>query len=504
MFTEKEVADLIQEAIDTAFDNFKKQKNEMAEMILVQTLKIVPTNKNALRLMGLIKHHTQKYQEAIEYCKQALEQDETDCETLNNMALALSGLEEYSKAAECLEKAIKINPEIPYLYSNLAIQYRLLNKRQQAILAFETAIKIKPHEMYWTMLGGCYAEVKQFTKAEICFKNALQLNPEFDGAHVDLATVYQFTNRTQQAWKHYEYRKNIFEQLKIFKEVFEPEKAWDGKIQKDLRLLIHAEQGLGDTIHFVRYLPLLKEKGIHTILHCDKSFEGLFTELSDEFYYTDPTKMPKYAERNDFSIPQYDFHCSLLSLPHLLKCPPVPEAPYVHVKENINLEVYPEFKIGISWAGNPMHPNDKYRSCYLKEFKPIHDIPNVKLFSLVKDLRCRKYKSQKEVIDLTEDTDDMRIVDMSSQIDNFYSTAKIINSLDMIVSVDTSVLHLAGAMNKDCAALLCYDCDWRWGSQGKYSYWYPSITLFRQKKKNDWEHVISDIVDYIKEKKQQF
>jgi hypothetical protein len=209
--------------------------------------------------------------------------------------------------------------------------------------------------------------------------------------------------------------------------------------------------------------------------------------------------MPDYDKRREFVLPKYDYHCSLLSLPYLLGSPEIIQPPYIACNDPAKLHDYEnKTKIGIVWAGNPMHPNDQIRSCYLKYFKPLQQLPEIQFFSLMKDIRARKYQAKKEFVDYTEDTNDMNIVDMSPFLENFVSTANIIASLDLIISVDSCVLHLAGAMNKKAYAMIPYDHDWRWQDDRTESIWYPSIKLFRQKKRGNWQQVINDIVLELK------
>jgi hypothetical protein len=188
-----------------------------------------------------------------------------------------------------------------------------------------------------------------------------------------------------------------------------------------------------------------------------------------------------------------------MSLPHILNLDYIPNEPYIFISEKIKIEKYNDkIKIGIVWAGNPEHSNDRKRSCELKMFKGIHDLNNVKLFSLMKDTRKRAYNDQNKPIDLTEGSENMQIVDFSEQIKSFHDTALIINSLDIIIGVDTSVLHLAGAMGKPCCLLLSKNNDWRWKSEGETTIWYPSMKLFRQEKNGDWSSVFEKVEKYIK------
>lgn len=499
MYSEEDVKILIEKAIDVALVKFKKEFYHDAQIILEQTLKVSPNNLDVLQLLGLVRHAKHNYKEAIECFEKALENDPDNFENLNNMGLCYSNLGEYKKSIEFIERSISIKPETGYLYSNLGLQYRNLSDIEKAKKCFYKALSISPTETTWSMLGGCYGELKELDKAEECFKEALKINPSFDGGHVDLASVYKTRGEYNKAWKHYEHRFKVYPQLEIFETIFEPKKKWNGENIIGKKILVHGEQGIGDYIHFVRYVKILKDKGVYVILHCDEALKKLYATLADEIFTIDPVKIPPYKNREKFLMPDYDFHCSVMSLPFLLQTKDIPSEPYLFCSDKMDLSEYEEYyKIGIVWSGNPQHPNDRNRSIYLKQFSELHNLTNVKLFSLITDTRPRKYRFQEEVIDLSENCEHMKIVDMSSVIQNFYDTASILNSLDLIITVDTSVLHLAGALGRPVWGLIPWSPDWRWGLNGEKTIWYPTARLFRQKKKNNWEEVFKNIVNEVK------
>ena len=284
--------------------------------------------------------------------------------------------------------------------------------------------------------------------------------------------------------------------MKVWKKIYNPSKRWHGEDLSGKRLIVHTEQGHGDSIHFIRYLKPLKEKGAHIILHCNDSLKGIFEGLVDEFFTTEPEKIGSWEDGN--SLPKYDYFVPLLSLPHELGS--IFTYPsYIRVRRKFDLSNYSGMnKVGIVWAGNPQHPNDQQRSCKLNMFRGIGNLPNVKLFSLMKDTRKRAYLHQKEPIDLTEDSDDMKVVNLGEYINDFEDTAAIINSLDLVVGVDTSVLHLAGAMGKPCLLLLPWNPDWRWEAEGESTIWYGRMHIVRQKIKNDWNSAFEEAEKMVK------
>ena len=484
MFTEDDISKLLKQAKEAAFKKFELGRYEDAEIILNQTLKVLPSDGDSLQLMGLVKHNSGKFSEAIEIFKKAIEIEPSNPENYNNIGLCYANNGKYKESIEMIQKAIELNPNCAYLHSNLGLQHRHINDIDTAIKCFQKSISIDDNELAWGMLGGCYGEMRNLDEAEKCFKRSIEINPNFAGGHVDLANVYHLKGEWDKAWVEYEWRHEVFEQLKVWKKLYDQNKSWKGESLENKTLVIHGEQGHGDTIQFFRYVKYLNAARV--ILHCSSDLASILEDHVDEIYAKEPSEIKREQ------LPNHDCHCSVLSLPYLLKMKEVP--PFsLNVKESINLDLYSNaMKVGIVWAGNPQHPNDANRSCHLKHFRDIHDIPGIKLFSLVKDTRPRVYRFSPNPIDLIEGTEDMKIVDMSPQMNTFGDTAKIINSLDLVITVDTSVLHLAGSMNKRTWALLPWHSDWRWGAEEK-TIWYPSVRIFRQPSKGDWQSVFSEI-----------
>jgi len=489
MFSKADVSKLVHQAIDAAFNKFKAGHYQDAEVILAQTLKVSPENTQALQLLGLVKHNTGQFADAVGFFNRSLEIEPDNPENYNNLGLCYSGIGKFDEAITNLKKAIELNPDCACFYSNLGLQYRHKEDLDAAVQCFQKSLAISETETTWGMLGGCYGEKLELEEAERCFKKALSIKPSFAGAHVDLANVYHLQGRWEEAWKEYEWRHEVFEQLKIWKLLYDQEKLWRGEPLDGKRILVHGEQGHGDTINFLRYVKSLK--GDVTV-HCAEELAPLL-ESHVKVFVGDPTVISREE------LPEHDCHCSLMSLPYLLRDVPISTEPYLKTARKIDLSTYSDFfKIGIVWAGNPQHPNDARRSCRLANFHGVHDIPGIKLFSLVKDVRPRIYRLKSDPIDLTEGSGDMKIVDMAPLMGNFEDTAAIINSLDLIVSVDTAVLHLAGAMGKPAYALLPWNCDWRWSQTGDKTVWYPSVRIFRQERPGDWTSVFLQVEKGLK------
>lgn len=493
MFTEEQVRNIKESAEKLLLEKFKSGNDRDCELLASQILKVDPTNAKIIQLLGLLKHKQQNYDAAQSLFENLIVIEPENYENYNNLGLCLSGQGKYADAVEALKKAAELRPDLDFVHSNLGLQHRNNKNIDDAIAHFDTALSLKPTAESFSMLGGCYGELRNLKKAEECFRSAIALNPDFPGAHVDLASIHQFRGEWDKAWPEYEWRFKLYEQSRFWDVIFDPAKRLKPGIDvAGKRVLIHPEQGTGDMIHFFRYVRFLKEKKAHVILHCWESLRGLLQVGVDEIYTKEPANIPPHHERKaDFGMPEHDLHCSIMSLPYVLDMKEIPRNPYIKNYELFDASPYKNVKkIGIAWAGNPQHPNDKWRSCMLREFKILHDMENTKLFSLQKDIRPRKYRFEGKAVDLTDGAENMKVIDVSNMLDDFSKTAAVIAEMDAIVTVDTAILHLAGAMGKRTIAMIAESCDWRWGLEGSSTTWYPSVTLVR-KNGDDWGSAFS-------------
>lgn len=366
------------------------------------------------------------------------------------------------------------------------------------------AIVIKNEAELWSNLGGVYGEMKILDKAEECFRRALQIQPDHSAAHVDLAFTLQLKGRWPEAFAEYEWRFDHFQQLKYYKTAYDQTKRWSGQQPvRGKRLLLYGEQGLGDMIQFARYVRLLKARGAYCIVHCADILNGVLSRVEgvDEVVNKDITKFTAgYLVQPDEQVgfPPYDYQCSLMSLPHLLRCYDIPQEPYVKPAVSFALESYRNsFNIGISWAGSPAHPNDLCRSMHLKYLEPLSHMDGVRLFNLQVGPSRRIYPSGKQIVDFSDGGEQVRMVDMTPMIQTFDDSATIVAALDLVISVDTALVHLTGSLGKPCWVLVPFNPDWRWGLEGNTTPWYPSVRLFRQEKRRDWESVMKKVTKEV-------
>lgn len=480
---------LIKQALDKAEKMLQDGFYKESEMILKQFLKVVPDNQQAYQLYGLILFKDKKYKESIEMTKEAIKLNPENPENYNNVALSYLHSGNNEEALKSIQKAVELNKSNHNFLNNLAMIYRACGDLQLSIFNYEESLALSASESRtWQSLGSVYGQLNNLAKAEECLKKALECDPTNLAPHIDLAYVYHLTGRWDEAWPEYEYRLEYWHKEGKnpgrFYEIYPPEKAWNGKDSLDgKKVVVYCEQGTGDMLQFVRFVPRLTALGANVTIDAPESLATLFGEIA--WVETGHTK-------------EYDYNCSIMSLPYLLNIKSDDfgkGTPYLGGTHALNTNDYKDFmKVGIVWAGNPGHPNDANRSCHLANFREISQLPNVKLFSLQKETGKRVYvTSPDKEIDLAEGCADIPLVDMSELMEDYAVTANIIDAMDLIITVDTSVLHLAGACGKETWALIPYNPDWRWGATGSDNVWYESVTLFRQTIPGDWSNVFAEI-----------
>lgn len=496
----EELEKLFEESLEKCESLFNSGRFKECEIILDQLLKVDPENFKALQLLGLCYYRKSENEKAIEKFSESLKIDSLNSENYNNMSLCYSKIGEIEKAISNMEKAIELNPEKANYYSNLGMLCRQAGDTERAIELYEKAIDLDPDSHYsWMNLGSAYGSLKCLDKAISCFEKSIQIEdkPQY---HVDLAYAHHLKGEMKKGWEEYEYRLSYFPQLRKARETYDEDKRWTGDQSiSNKKIVIYSEQGQGDVIQFSRFVPKICSLNPSSIvLKVPESLKNLISFDSDSISVTSK------------DVEEYDYHCSVISLPYLLGIEdlsmPTDGSFGIRKNKKIDLSDYSEsFKIGIVWAGNPQHPNDLNRSCPLRFFKPIEEVEGVKLFSLQKDLRPRAYPHHPCPINLTEGAEDMKIVDMSKSMESFEDTASIIRELDLVITADTSVVHLAGSIGKETWTLLPFNPDWRWTLEGEQTDWYPNMKLFRQSEPNGWvglfENVKAELVKKLEDLK---
>ncbi len=319
------------------------------------------------------------------------------------------------------------------------------------------------------------------------------MQPDYASAHWNLALLLLASGKFREGWAEYDWRISTPEiKRPAMMARYSSRPLWDGALLTDKTLLIYVEQGFGDTLQFCRYLPLVMQRARHVIFECQPELLRLLSlSLSGIKLIATPA---------DGALPavDYDMQIPLMSLPRLFQTEldSVPPAvPYIHADpEQIALWQSffknDAFKVGLVWAGNPKHWQDKLRSMPLAALAPLATVQNVHFYSLQKG---------PTVAEAATPPTGMRLTNLTPKLDDFASTAAAIANLDLVITVDTAVAHLAGAMGKPVWTLIYSPPDWRWLLNREDSPWYPTMKLFRQTATDhDWLPVVERVVEKLK------
>ena len=350
---------------------------------------------------------------------------------------------------------------------------------EEAISTCRQALSLNPDYVEaHNNLGNALKGQGQLEEAVNAYGQALSLNPDYAEAHFSLAIILLLQGKLTAGWKEYEWRWDLIQkfQKRDFKQ-----SLWDGTSLKGKSILVHTEQGFGDAIQFIRYVDLLCDLDTTVIVECHTALKPLFSSVD---------KIDQLVIKGE-KTPDFDVHVPLLSLPYIfgttLKNIPA-RIPYFYPDPKADstflLGHNHKFKVGIVWAGNPKHADDHNRSIDLKQFECLLDIGKCEFFSL-------QVGERRE--DIKQCGYHHIIKDLGKQFANFHHTALAILQLDLVISADTSVAHLAGALGKPIWTLLPFAPDWRWMLNRSDSPWYPSMTLFRQRKIGDWNSVFQQV-----------
>ncbi len=408
-------------------------------------------------------------------------------EAYYNLGVSLHERGQLDKAIQLYQMAVAHEPNFAEAYLNLGIVFKEKGQPDEAIQCCKKAIEIRPdYAMAYYNLGNAYVLKGQFDEATKFYQKAIEINPDYAEAHWNIALLNLLSGNFKEGWKGYEWRLEL-EDVSPKRNFLQP--LWDESNISGRIILLHAEQGFGDTIQFIRYAPLVAQRGAKVIVECQKELTTLLKNVGGI------QDIIAHGEQ----LPEFDVHCPLLSLPLVFgtTLETIPEKiPYISAdptlvkkwREKIVLD-NSKFKIGLVWAGDPRLKDDRTRSCSLEIFAPLTQFEDVIFYSLQKGEAANQAKNPPK---------NMKLIDYTDEINDFSDTAALIENLDLIISIDTAVAHLAGALGKPVWTLLPFVPDWRWMLNREDSPWYPTMRLFRQPSPGDWEPVIGRIVKELK------
>jgi tetratricopeptide (TPR) repeat protein len=451
-------------------------------------LELQPENVDAMVNLGFVLGELTRFEDAIACYKRARQVSPGVPEVHHNLGNMLRELKRHDEALACYDEALRLRPDYVKAYVNKGVALAANGAVAESIACLRRAIEIQPDfaEAHNT-LGHSLSAEGHIDAAIAEFERAIQLKSDYADPYWNRSLLWLLLGDFERGWPAVEWRwrcKNT-PQLPAL-----PYPRWDGSSLTGRTILLHSEQGLGDTLHFARYAPLVKALGARVIVQC----QGILIPLLSRSAGID--ELIAWGQPS----PTCDFWLPMMSLPGAFKTTllSVPaDIPYLFADpalvEHWRQELAPisGLRVGIAWQGSTRHPWDRYRSVPLKLFEQLARIPGVKLVSLQKSPGTEQLQDWPSHVPL---------IRLSDQIDHagaFTDTAAIVKNLDLIVTIDSAIAHLAGGLGVPAWIVLHRTPDWRWMLDRHDSPWYPTVRLFRQLAIHDWEPVFSRIAEEL-------
>lgn len=510
----------LRELADRALTLHQRGQITQAESLYRQVLAANPYHFDALQLLGVIRHQRGAFAEAELLIRRALDLKPHVAMVHNNLGSVLQAQGRIDEAMAAFRRAVDYDPKDAYALNNLGNILGDLQRHEEAIGFFRRAIKIKPtFADAHNNLGSAYKDLSRWDDAEKEFHRALELDPNSVDTHINLGNLQHILGRLDEArasalaalrlapdsptaqfnlslvqltegdfaagWQGYEQRWATA--LHAVRPQFS-QPYWSGQDLTNKTILLYAEQGFGDTLQFVRYAQILNEQfHAKVLVTCQPELRDLLKSV--------PGVATVITEASE--LPEFDYYCPLLSLPRVMNTSldniPV-NIPYLHAdpaqisRWQNRLPDDGTLKVGLVWAGNPRLSDpaasrvDRRRSIPLKMMATLASIPGITWVSLQKGTPS---------VELAASGFDM--LDWTSDLHSFSDTATLVECLDLVISVDTSVVHLVGGLGRPIWMMSRFDSCWRWLKDRGDSPWYPSMRIFRQPTAGAWDAVIANV-----------
>ena len=473
-----------QAQINLGLIHSENQALSQAEACLQKAIDVEPQLPEAHLNLGNILQRTNRLTEAEAAYRNALRIEPRLATGHRNLSSILLWQNRHTEALQHALKAAQHAPNSGETHNTLGAFFKATQQVDKAMACFRLALETdRGNAAYHTNLAGALIDAGRFSQARHHFQQAIQLNAMLPDAHHGLAMLQLQTGNFEAGWKNYEWRWQATQQNQR-RHQSKPE--WNGESIPEETLLIYCEQGLGDSVQFVRFLYQAAGLVGSVILECPPCALTLFKSIG-----VDSLKIIS----TDETPPPFDFQISLLSLPKVLgvTLDSIPrEIPYLDASNpatQIDTQLSRQkLNVGLVWAGNPRHRNDAFRSMKWTDCAPLLETDSAHFVSL-------QLNASDEAVDAIAQSP--IAINAASKCSDLYATASIIHQLDLVISIDTALAHLAGALGKPVWLLLPFAGEWRWLNGCEHSPWYPTMKLFRQPKPGDWQSVIAAVVESL-------
>ncbi|WP_035645088.1 tetratricopeptide repeat protein [Bradyrhizobium sp. ORS 285] len=459
-------------------------RRDEAALAFDQVVKFRPDQLEAANKAGAVHFDAGRYDEAIARFDHSLKQQPDQAGVLCLKGISLRRLRRYNEAQVSGQRAHALAPHDPDIANSYGCILQNLGRHDEAVAVFDKAIAIRPQTAeFYNHRGTSLAELHRFDEAFASFDRAVALKPDLADAHWNAALFRLLTGDFARGWAAREWGRKC-RAVGFVERSFEAPMWLADAPLAGKTILLHSDEGLGDTIQFARYAAMVAAEGARVVLEVDAPLQPLLAGLEG---------VAECLARGVHPIPAIDYHCPLSSLPlaFATRLDTIPASPcYLPRPAAERREVWEQrlgphksLRVGLVWSGNPVHLNDHNRSMPLATLLPLLDI-GAQFVSLQKDAR----PADKAVL-----AERNEILDLTADIRDFVDTAALIDNLDLVLTVDTSVAHLAGALGKPTWIMLPYTPDYRWLLDRDDSPWYPSVRLFRQDERRDYGDVVARV-----------
>ena len=481
-----------------------------AERVYRRILELNPHHADSLHLLGMVAFQTGNCEAAAELISRAILQNGEDAMYFSNLGNVLQTQGRLEAAVDCYQRAIELNPASATAHGNLGLAWQFLGRLEDAARSFEEALKLDPGiAVVHTNLGNVRQAQGRLEEAVVCHERALAAEPHNSEAYSNLGGVLDLQGKLTESMAAYDralalkpdfpvalFNRSLLRLRKgdlalglpdyehrwyLNKRRDFTQPQWRGQPLEGARILLYPEQGLGDTVQFLRYVPLVQAAGGQVILEVQPQMRRLVAQMPD---------LAQIVCSGE-PLPQFDWHCPLMSLPLAFgtTLDTIPATvPYLTVPQEADTAHLPDrgdgLRVGIVWAGSPGHLRDRFRSVPLELLKPLFDLEEVQFYSLQMGPAAEE---------LSKADISLEVIDLAPRIEDMADTAALIAHLDLIIAVDTAVAHLAGALGKRVWVMLPLVPDWRWLLDREDSPWYPTMRLFRQSTLGDWASVVEAV-----------
>lgn len=481
------------EKFHNAFSNHQNGKLDIAENLYLEILQEDKNNAEVWDLLGVLHYQKNDFLEA-EICIKKAIQLQPRLYYLENLAKLYLEKGDFKQSVTLYEDIAKAHPTYENLF-NLAMGYKNLQNWGKAKETYLESLKINPkgYESYYNLAYLAFNDNEPYQAIE-CYKKALEIKPNDWETTYFLGLAYMQVKDYKNGLEGFESRlckkSAILSQEKLYPQLMKEKPEWKGENLKDKTLFTYYEAGFGDLLMFYRYVPILTSMCKKLIIKPQKELAQLFQENSYG---------AEIIESYDHTKEMYfDYHLPFLSIPHVLNC--VNENVFIHHDDgylkasNEKIKYYKEkycdnnkFKIGIKWQGNTHY--DIERVLKVEDFFRLFELPNTQFYSF-------------QTLEGSEEFDKIKnkynVINLGETFNNFSDTAGAIENMDLIISNDTSLVHLAGAMQKPCWVLLPYIYNWRWHTDLSRCDWYDSVKIFRQNNHQNWQNVFDSVENELK------